>query len=225
MGFPRDVLDLLEIWLRNRYFYIEANGANSVVSKSNIGTIQGSILGPVLYALFIRPLYDFEKLTTFADDNYIIERNNNKKIALEELGRRLEKIIKWLKDSGLKVNESKTELCIFHRKNNTEGTLTVDNIVVTSKNEMNVLGLTFDSRLSWAPQVSRAIKSANTSLQAVRMIKKYFTTLEITQLLTSNFYSRLYYGSEIWQIPKLNANCKKQLLTPSANALRLCDKN
>jgi hypothetical protein len=73
-----------------------------------------------LYALFIRPLYDIEKLTTFADDNYVVESNTDKKIALEELGKRLEKIVKWLRDSGLKVNESKTELCIFHRNRNTE---------------------------------------------------------------------------------------------------------
>jgi hypothetical protein len=62
---------------------------------------------------------------------------------------------------------------------------------------MNVLGLTFDSKLNWGPLVSRAIKGANNSLQAIKMIRKYFKTFEIIQLLTSNFYSKLYYGSEI----------------------------
>jgi hypothetical protein len=66
---------------------------------------------------------------------------------------------------------------------------------------MNVLGLTFDSRLYWGPQVSRAIKGANNSLQAIKMIRKYCKTFEIIQLLTSNFYSKLYYGSEIWHLP------------------------
>ena len=95
---------------------------------------------------------------------------------------------------------------------------------MNSKDEINVLGLTFDSRLSWAPQVSRSIKSANTSLQAIRMIRKYFNTKEVVTLLTSNFFSRLYYGSEVWQIPRLNRNCKKQLLSASANALKLCER-
>jgi hypothetical protein len=223
MGIPEDLLQLLEIWLRQRSFYVEASGQTSTILESDVGTIQGSILGPILYALFIRPLYRITKVTTFADDNYIIKCNKEKKIALEELGRELEKIIKWLKGSGLKVNESKTELCIFHRSNNTDGSLLVDNVLIKSKNEINVLGITFDSKLQWGLQVSRTIRGANTSLQAIKLIRKYFTTPEIVQLLTSNFYSRFYYGSEIWHIPTLNRNCKKMLLSASANALKLCN--
>ena len=69
MGLPSDIILLLEIWLRKRFFYVEANGLNSMVLNSDIGTVQGSILGPILYALFIRHLYNLENLTTFAEDN------------------------------------------------------------------------------------------------------------------------------------------------------------
>ena len=222
IGIPEDIIQLLEVWLRRRYFYVEANGSNSEIIENNIGTIQGSILGPILYAIFIRPLYDIEKITTFADDNYIVSYHEEKKTALEDLKRKLERIIKWLKESGLKVNESKTELCIFHRTENTDGSLLIDNVLINSKSEINVLGITFDSKLQWCSQVSRAIKGANKSLQAVKLIRKYFTTTEIVQLLTSNFYSTLYYGSEIWHIPTLNYQCKRMLLSASANALKLC---
>ena len=121
MGMPDDLLQLLEVWLRQRSFYVEANGQNSSILENDVGTIQGSILGPILYALFIRPLYKITKVTTFADDNYVVKFNKEKKMALEELKKELEKIIKWLKGSGLKVNEKKTELCIFHRNGNTDG--------------------------------------------------------------------------------------------------------
>jgi hypothetical protein len=223
MGIPDDLLQLLEVWLRQRSFYVEANGQNSSILENDVGTIQGSILGPILYALFIRPLYKITKVTTFADDNYVVKFNKDKKMALEELRKELEKIIKWLKGSGLKVNEKKTELCIFHRNGNTDGNLLIDNDLITSKNEINVLGITFDSKLQWSSQVSRAIGGANKALQAIKLIRKYFTTPEIVQLLTSNFYSRFYYGSEIWHIPTLNRNCKKMLLSASANALKLCN--
>ncbi len=55
------------------------------------------------------------------------------------------------------------------------------------------------------------------------MIRKYFKTFEIIQLLTSNFYSKLYYGSEIVHWPTLNSNWKKLLLSASVNALKLCN--
>ena len=224
MGIPNDVLSLLKVWLRERFFYVEANGRNSEIQENDIGTIQGSILGPILYALFIRPLYDIVKITTFADDNYAIETGKTKDLVLKTLEIKLNRAVRWLKKSGLKVNEKKTELCVFHRIENTEGSILVDDNLVRSKNEINVLGITFDSKLQWIPQVSRAINGANKSLQAVKLISKYFNKIEITQLLTSNFYSKLYYGAEIWHIPTLNKHCKKLLLSASAYALKLFNK-
>ena len=41
------------------------------------GTIQGSRLGPILYTIFVSPLFDLEKMTNYADDNFIIRSENN----------------------------------------------------------------------------------------------------------------------------------------------------
>ncbi len=133
------------------------------------------------------------------------------------------RIVKWLKDSGLKVNKKKIKLCVFHQNRNTDGNLKIDSTTMLSKSEMNVLELTLDSKLNWGPQVSCAIKGANNALQAIKMIRKYFETSEIIQLLNSNFYSKLYYVSEIWHLPTLNSNCKKLLLSATANSLKLCN--
>ena len=68
---------------------------------------------------------------------------------------------------------------------------------------MNVLGVTFDSRLNWSAHISNQINKANKALHAIRLIKKYLTTNEILTLITANFYSILYYNSEVWLLPKL----------------------
>ena len=57
---------------------------------SDVGTIQGSVLGPILYALFVSPLFDLTQLTNFADDNFYLEWNTN----LVELIENLEKSLK-----------------------------------------------------------------------------------------------------------------------------------
>ena len=73
-GIPDDVVELNEVRLRYRCTdcNVLANGmwSNSFVSTS--GTIEGSILGPLLYAVYVSPLFDLEKLSTFANDNHII---------------------------------------------------------------------------------------------------------------------------------------------------------
>jgi hypothetical protein len=61
----------------------------------------------------------------------------------------LEMIIKWLRESGLVVNNDKTEICLFHRNDQGEAIIKVTSIAIKSKKSMNVLGVVFDCKLSW----------------------------------------------------------------------------
>ena len=94
---------------------------------------------------------------------------------------------------------------------------------IQTKKSMNVLGVTFDSKLNWHMQVANAIKKANKSLFAIRMIRRYFEPNELKILLDSYFYSVLYYNSEIWHLQSLNHCLKQQLLSASANAIKICN--
>ena len=52
VGLPNDIIKLVEIWLLSRKYYVTVHGKNSFIKMSELGTVQGSILGPFLYALF-----------------------------------------------------------------------------------------------------------------------------------------------------------------------------
>ena len=93
---------------------------------------------------------------------------------------------------------------------------------IKSGNVINVLGIRFDSKLKWNEHVDMAIKGANVSLFGIRMIKKYFTPEETRNMITAIFYSKLYYGAEIWHFPGLARDLHKKLKYASANALKLC---
>ena len=103
--------------------------------------------------------------------------------------------------------------------------ITLNNNIIKSNDNMNVLGVCFDSKLSWSLHIAKTIIKANTALHAIRLIKKYFTGPEILQVLTSNFFSILYYISKIWHLPSLKPELKQQLLSASAKALKMSQNN
>ena len=179
----------------------------------------------MLYALFVSPLFDLDGLVNFADDNFCIESNLNLATLIVDMEKRLESITKWLRGSGLIVNEGKTEICLFYRNDVQSITLTINGIPIKSKKSMNVLGVLFDSKLNWNVQVANAISKAKKSLFAIKLLKKYFTTNELRTFLDSYFYSVLYYNANIWLTPSLTTALKQNLLSISANALRICMHN
>ena len=101
-----------------------------------------------------------------------------------------------MKSSGLKINESKTELCLFSRNDVAAMVMSVNGVDVSTKSEINVLGVLFHSKLQWGPQVQKTLTKAIKALNAIRMIRNYFDQEDLLQLITSNFYSVLYYNSE-----------------------------
>ena len=129
----------------------------------------------------------------------------------------------WLKDSGMKVNVEKTEIVVFYKNDTAPMEITVLEKTVTTKKSMNVLGLLFEAKLTWGGQVHKSIKKANQSLQGLKQILRYFNMEEKSQLVTAFYYSRLYYGSQIWLHQGLKKTFRDQLYSASGRALRHLD--
>ena len=176
VGLPGDVVSLIEVWLKNRLFYVEIDDMVSNLYNIDHGTIQGSILGPILYAIYVSPLFDLTDISNFADDNFALTWSKNKQNAIKLMETKLSIVTKWLTGSGLKVNEQKTELCHFYRKDTPPIEINVNNIILKSKSEINVLGVLFDSKLTWANHLSKQINKCNKALHAIKLIQKYFNS-------------------------------------------------
>ena len=83
------------------------------------------------------------------------------------MAKSLEAISKWLKQSGLKLNEEKTEMCLFSKNDVATITVPLGQSVVKSSATINVLGVTFDSKLRWSTHINKAIGKANKALNAI----------------------------------------------------------
>jgi hypothetical protein len=99
-----DHIKMIEVWLTNPKFYIEVDGVCSQIFNSDDRSIQGSVLGPILWAIFVSIFFDLTEITNYVDDNFVIEFNPQANALKMNLQMRLEMVIKWLKDSGLKIN-------------------------------------------------------------------------------------------------------------------------
>ena len=111
---------------------------------------------------------------------------NTLKSSLEES---LNVISNWFNASGLRVNDNKTEVCIFSGKDMACIDLNINGQVIQSKKEINVLGIIFDSKLEWGPQVANPITKSTRALNAISLIRNYFNQEELLKLITSNVYS------------------------------------
>jgi len=123
-GLPQDVVGLLRSWLTEREAYVEVEGECSAFFKVKTGTVQGSILGPVLFNLFIRPLLELS-----SGPAYHVATGDNKTDAVNKLQWRVMEAEEWMTGSGLKVNIAKTELTIFHRFDTSAAQIRVKNIL------------------------------------------------------------------------------------------------
>jgi hypothetical protein len=81
----------------------------------------------------------------------------------------------------------------------------------------------FDYKLQWFSHISKVINKADRALSGIKLISKFFNKQEQLQLLTSNFFSILYYISEEWLLGTLKRSIKQQLLSASTKTIHYSD--
>jgi hypothetical protein len=101
-------------------------------------------------------------------------------------------------DRGMKVNQDKTEVIVFSKKGQIVCEFDIAGTMVQSGTKMKALGVIFDNNLSWQAHVESNIKAASWKLAVLRKIRNKFTFKQFTQILTSQFFSKLYYCSQVW---------------------------
>ena len=93
IGIPKDIITLKSKWLRNIYFYVTVGEDSSDIHHSSVRMVQGSILGPILYEIFVSPLFDLAKMTMFADNDYLICWNRSAQQLIIEMKKVIESVI------------------------------------------------------------------------------------------------------------------------------------
>ena len=137
------------------------------------------------------------KVISYADDSYIIVSAQTQSELVEKYHTTIDHHVGWLKTIGMVCNLGKSEAMSFNTTSELVCIGPPSNTIMISSS-MNILGITFDNKLNWGPQATRAIAKSKRILFGLKSIRSYLTDTEFKRVLTSHFFPILMYGSEIW---------------------------
>ena len=134
------------------YFQTEKSSNEHLVC----GVPQGSILGPLLFILYVNDLHMALKdsyCILFADDTNIFIKHSNYATLIDRLNKDLYNIYEWLKSNKLSLNIKKTHYMLFHRsriKNMSSQEIIINDININRVSHTHFVGVIIDTKLSWA---------------------------------------------------------------------------
>ena len=201
---------LLESYLWNRYQTVQIS---NLYSNTNIhsnwtkitrGVLQGSILGPLLFLIYINDLQKVVEPTAisimFADDTSIFIKNHNNIQLQSDLNTVICKINTWFQDNLITLNLNKTYFMQFINKStgNSDIQITIDYKHTATVKETKFLGLIINDKLSWKGHIDYIIPKLSSACYVMRTVKPYVSQHTLKIIYFSYFHSIMNCGLLFW---------------------------
>ena len=194
-------LDWFKSYLTNRKQYLSVRGNISETMEVGCGVPQGSVLGPLLFLIYINDLSKVSKKLTFflfADDTNIYYESQDLTEIQKTVNKELKKVCKWLDSNCLALNISKTNFVIFHSpRNKPDYYSQIWKKKISQEACVKFLGLLLDSNLSWKAHVTELARKLSRSVGLFYKLRHY-ASLDIKLLYHGIFYPFLMYGIHLW---------------------------
>ena len=200
-GFRSNAFDLIASFLSNRTQSVLIQNSISTPLPIECGVPQGSVLGPLLFLLFINDLPSISNFSSslFADDACLFLCNSSPTNLEIQVNSELAKISNWFKNNKLTLNYNKTFYMIFSTKKiNYNFEIKIDNSVICEKQTVKYLGINIDAKLNWKCQIARLSSQIARGCWAISRIRR-FVKLPILKLLYFTLvYPFLLYCITSW---------------------------
>lgn len=213
LGIRQTSHNLLESYLSKRKQCVRINGINSEYSEINFGVPQGSVLGPLLFNIYINDLLIYVNGTvSFADDTVLLSTANTWDELETNMNRQLKDIYMWLNANELSLNADKTVFIPFTVNNSQQPNLLnlhlhkehcslTANCQCPSINRVDstkYLGVTVDKNLKWNLHINAISKKTRYILYIFHRLKSSLHGDQLMILYHGIFMSVATYGIVAW---------------------------
>ena len=229
LGFSNNTIEWFPSYLSNRTFHVRLNSYMSSAGKIICGVPQGSILGPLLFLLYINDMPQAVEadLFLYADDTGLVFQHKDINKMNEQLNKDFHNICLWFIDNKLSIHfgEDKTKCISFASKQKMKraGKLEIsfNNIEIKQYSSLTYLGCILDNTLSGEAMATKTIKKINARLKFLHR-KNDFLTPDLRHLLCNALIQPHFdYLCSSW-FPNINRKLKRKLQTNQNKCIRFC---
>ena len=222
-GFEMNTLILFYSYLKNRKQCVKINNVFSSFMVLVSGVPQGSILGPILFNIFINDLVYFIKsdLGNFADDNSISDAAKTIPDLINILENESNNAIEWFRGNDMIVNPEKFQAIIFNRRPKDENTylLNFANKVIKTSPEVVLLGIEIDNNLKFKKHIHQLVKNAAGQLNFLSRQNKFLNHDAKRTAIESFVLANFNYCPLVWHF--CSSESMKRLERIQERAFRL----
>ena len=227
-GIRGNTLRWFENYLSHRSQYVLFNSHESSRTEVKCGVPQGSILGPLLFLIYINDIINSSPLLTFilfADDTNLFYSHKNLNTLTASLNSELSKVANCFKCNELSLNINKT--CCMHFSNtNTHNVqlltspILIDGLPLTIQDSTKFLGVTIDSKLTWDNHIHNISNSISKAIGILYKLKHILNEKILFMLYNTLILPHINYCNIVW------GNCCKtkinSLFLLQKKAIRIC---
>ena len=219
-GFSQNALKFIRSYLKDRKQRTKVGHEVSKWLEIKYGVPQGSILGPLLFNIFLNDIFYFIKdiaIANYADDNTTYAADKNKTDLLKTLESETTILLEWFRINEMKPNEDKCHLLVVNSTEQTSVRLGKENIV--NCHSVDLLGIKIDEKLNFTEHITKLCKKGNQKLHALARISKYLDKDKLRILMKTFIISQFNYCPLTWMFHNRTLNNKINKL--HERALRL----